>query len=125
MAHFAQLINGIVQKVIVICDNDAQDTAPSNSEPMGQAFIRDKLKLPGEWKQTSYNGSFRKNYAGIGYSYDPDRDAFIPPKPYDSWILNEETCWWEAPIPRPEGCNSCAWNEETQSWEPANLEEEA
>jgi len=122
MAHFAQIEDGIVQQVIVLRDNDAQDPAPSNSEPMGQAFIRDKLKLPGDWKQTSYNRNFRKNYAGIGYTYDPDRDAFIPPRPYASWILNEDTCLWDPPIPYPEDDGMHTWNEDTQSWDPVEAD---
>jgi hypothetical protein len=72
-------------------------------------------------KRTSYNGNYRKNYAGIGYRYDENLDAFIPPKPYDSWILNEDSCLWEAPEVYPEGPGVYSWNEETLSW---NLEEE-
>lgn len=85
------------------------------------------------YRQTSYNTyggvhytdgepsddqtkAFRKNYAGIGYSYDPDRDAFIPPKPFESWTLNEETCLWDAPTPYPEDGNAYTWDEETTSW---------
>jgi hypothetical protein len=122
MAHFAHIENGIVQQVIAIRDNDAQDPAPFYSEPMGQAFIRDKLKLAGEWRQTSYNGTFRKNYAGLGYRYDEVLDAFIPPKPYPSWVVNEETCLWEAPVPYPEGGEPYNWNEEEQRWDLLNNE---
>ena len=65
--------------------------------------------------------AFRKNYAGIGYTYDPERDTFIPPKPYDSWILNEETCWWESPVPYPENSEGTyQWNESAQSWDQAS-----
>ena len=77
-------------------------------------------------KRTSYNthggvhalggAPFRKNYAGVGFTYDKDRDAFIPPKPYDSWVLNEETCLWEAPVPYPDDGNDYTWDEETTNW---------
>jgi hypothetical protein len=117
MAHFAQINqSNIVLQVIVISDDDAPDPAPYHSEPYGQAFIHHILKLPGTWKQTSYNGSFRKNYAGIGYTYDEVRDAFIPPKPYNSWILNEDTCLWEPPLPYPSDGNLYDWDEEEQMW---------
>ena len=116
MAYFAQLENNIVQQVISISNNDAPDPAPTNSEPLGQAFIANVLKLGGTWKQTSYNGTFRKHYAGIGYTYDDVLDAFIPPKPYPSWLLNTETCNWEAPVPYPNDGKSYYWDEETQQW---------
>ena len=67
-------------------------------------------------KRTSYNNNIRKNFAGIGYTYDPDRDAFIPPKPYDSWVLDEETCRWEAPVPYPDDGVMYRWDEETTDW---------
>lgn len=116
MAYFAQLENNIVQQVISISNNDAPDPAPSNSEPLGQAFIANVLGLSGTWKQTSYNGTFRKHYAGIGYTYDDVLDAFIPPKPYPSWLLNTETCNWEAPVPYPNDGKMYYWDEETQQW---------
>ena len=116
MAYFAQLENNIVQQVISISNFDAPDPAPTNSEPLGQSFIANVLKLGGTWKQTSYNGTFRKHYAGIGYTYDDVLDAFIPPKPYPSWLLNTETCNWEAPIPYPNDGKSYYWDEETQQW---------
>lgn len=82
MAHFAQIDEtGIVTEVIVISNADAPDPAPTTSEPLGQAFIRDILGLPGEWKQTSYSGSFRGEYAGIGWRYDAETDKFIAPPP--------------------------------------------
>jgi hypothetical protein len=68
-------------------------------------------------KRTSYNNNYRKNYAGIGYTYDEERDAFIPPKPFNSWILNEETCLWEAPVAYPDDDKSYIWNEDTVSWD--------
>jgi hypothetical protein len=67
-------------------------------------------------KRTSYNGNIRKNYAGIGCTYDEDRDAFIPPKPFESWVLNEDTCLWENPVAYPEDSNIYFWDEETVSW---------
>jgi hypothetical protein len=111
MAHFAKVNNGIVEKVIV-------------AEP---EFFENFIDTsPGEWIQTSYNTHggqhllggtpLRKNYAGIGFSYDPVRDAFIPPKPFASWLLNEETCLWESPIPLPEDGKSYTWDEPTTSW---------
>ena len=75
--------------------------------------------LGGTWENTSYNGNIRKNDAGIGYSYDSERDAFIPPKPFDSWTLNEETCRWEAPVPYPTDGKVYSWNEDITNWEEA------
>jgi hypothetical protein len=128
MAYFAEIDeNGIVLRVVVI-DNE--------QEHRGQDFLSDDLNLGGIWLQTSYNThggtyydpgtnepsldqskSYRKNYAGVGFVYDPIRDAFIPPKPFDSWILNEETCWWEPPIPMPKTGGPWQWNEELEDWE--------
>jgi hypothetical protein len=101
MSHFAKINNNIVTEVIVA----EQDFI--NSGAVGDSFL---------WVQTSYNGNFRKNYAGIGYSYDRVRDAFIPPKPYTSWILNEDTCLWDAPVAMPDDEQRYMWNEDTQSW---------
>ena len=122
MASFAQLNHkNIVEKVIKVSDNDAPN------EAAGIEFCK-KLFGPNEtWKQTSYNTKggihldggtpFRKNYAGIGYKYDEDKDAFIPPCKYASWILNSETCLWEAPVAKPDDGNKYEWNEETTSWD--------
>jgi hypothetical protein len=113
MAHFAHIEDGVVTTVIVVSDLDALDPFPE-SEPLGQAFIA-SLGLDGMWKQTSYHGNFRGNYAGIGYTFDEQRDAFIPPKPYSSWTLNESTCLWEPPVPYPtEGEHM--WDEDSQTW---------
>lgn len=110
MSHFAKVCDGIVTKVIV-----------AESE-FFQTFVDSS---PGEWIQTSYNTHggqhpeglpLRKNYAGIGYSYDYVRDAFIPPKPYASWLLNEETCLWDAPIAYPTDGKIYRWDENTQQW---------
>lgn len=111
MAHFAKVENGIVITVLVI----EQDVIDSG-------VVGD----PSAWIQTSYNTRggihinggvpLRKNYAGIGYSYDAQRDAFIPPKPFESWLLDEETCQWDSPIPYPQDGKSYDWDEPTQSW---------
>ena len=111
MAHFAKVKDGIVIQVIVA----------------EQEFVDNYIdNIPCEWVQTSYNTKggvhllggtpLRKNYAGKGYTYDKKRDAFIPPKPYPSWTLNEDTCLWEPPVPHPEG-KARQWNEENQSWD--------
>lgn len=119
MAYFAQLnSDNVVQQVISI--NNAvvnePDYAFPQTEPVGQVFIDQTLKIPGIWKQTSFNKSFRKNYAGIGYTYDPARDAFIPPKPFPSWVLNEETCLWESPTPYPQDGKAYIWEEGSKTW---------
>ena len=115
MAHFAQLDeNNIVTQVIVINNEDCLDKDGNEYEVIGAAFCA-KL-LGGDWKQTSYNGNLRKNYAGIGFAYDNIRDAFIAPQPYASWILDEETCQWNAPVPYPEDGKLYDWNEATVSW---------
>jgi hypothetical protein len=110
MGHFAKVNNGIVEQVIV-------------AEPeFFQTFVDSS---PGEWIQTSYNTHggqhpegrpLRKNYAGIGFTYDRTRDAFIPPKPYASWTLNETTCLWDSPVPYPTDGKRYIWNEVTTSW---------
>ena len=112
MAHFAKVKNGIVTKVLV-AEQDFIDSYIDHE--------------PGKWIQTSYNTyggehklggtPLRKNYAGIGFSYDSTRDAFIPPQPYPSWTLNEDTCLWECPVARPDDGNKYNWNEETQAWD--------
>ena len=111
MAHFAKLgVGNIVEQVIVVSNDIA------TNEQAGVDFINKLYNTRDVWKQTSYNGNIRKNYAGIGYTYDQTRDAFIPPKPYNSWILNEDTCLWEAPVAYPTDGKYYIWNEETQSW---------
>lgn len=115
MAHFAKLgLNGKVISVSSINDAVLEDSSGTKHESLGVDFLTN-LTGWAEWKQTFKDGT-RKNYAGIGYTYDEDRDAFIPEKPFASWILNEETCGWEAPVERPSGKYN--WNEETQSWDP-------
>ena len=121
MAHYAKVADGIVQQVIV-AEPEFFDTFVDSS--------------PGQWIQTSYNTrggvhydpntnepsadqskALRKNYAGIGYSYDAQRDAFIPPKPYASWVLDEQTCLWNAPVPYPTDGGRYTWNEANQTWD--------
>jgi len=126
MSHFAKVQDGVVTQVIV-AEPDFFDTFVDSS--------------PGKWIKTSYNirggvyydpatnepaadqsvinddeARLRKNYAGVGFTYDRERDAFIPPKPYDSWILNEDTCLWEAPVPYPTDGNNYEWDEQTTDW---------
>jgi len=119
MAHYAKVLNGIVEKVVV-------------AEP--SFFDKFIDTTPGQWIQTSFNTRggihydpitgqpddgipLRKNYAGTGFTYDKSRDAFIPPQPYPSWTLNEETCLWDSPVPYPEDGEMYTWNEQTQTWE--------
>ena len=115
MAHFAQLDeNNVVLQVIVVNNSDCLDGNGNESEDVGVAFCQSLLG--GNWKQTSYNGTIRKNYAGIGYQYDSTRDAFISPKPYASWLLTESTCQWDAPVPCPTDDKMYRWDEATTSW---------
>jgi len=118
MAHFAQLDeNNVVLQVIVVDNKDTADANGVEKEHIGAAFC-EKL-LGGTWKQTSYNGSIRKNYAGIGYTYHADIDAFVAPKPYTSWVLNEEDGVYEAPTPMPTDAEEgeyYSWDEETTTW---------
>lgn len=107
MSHFAKIDkNNIVTEVIVA----EQDFI--NSGLVGDSFL---------WVQTSYNGNFRKNYAAIGFTYDKTRDAFIPPKQYESWLLNETTCQWEAPVAYPDDGNMYEWNESDQQWDEVEM----
>lgn len=121
MAHFAQLDeNNVVIQVIVVADKDTMDENGNEVEAIGVAFC--ERLLGGTWKKTSYNGNIRKNYAGIGYTYNADIDAFVGPQAYPSWVLNEETARWEAPVPMPtEGI--WTWDEDTVSWKEVIAEE--
>jgi hypothetical protein len=113
MAHFAKIENGIVTQVIVVGNEDTSDAHGTEKEYIGAAFC--ERLFGGDWKQTSYNGRIRKNYAGIGFTYDEGRNAFIPPQPFPSWTLVEDTCQWAAPVAMPtDGFYS--WDETTQSW---------
>jgi hypothetical protein len=134
MAHFAKLGTGnIVEKVLVV-SNDVATT-----EQVGEDFLNNILKTKDVWKQTSYNTfggkywsvndsgerveaedqskAFRKNYATVGGTYDQSRDAFIPPKPYPSWTLNETTCLWDSPVVKPNDGQNYEWNEDNQTWD--------
>jgi len=129
MAHFAKLGTGNIIEKVEVVSNDVATT-----EQAGVEFLQNLYKDRAVWKQTSYNTRggehlldgtpFRKNYAGVGWKYDQTRDAFIPPKPFNSWTLNETTCLWEAPIARPEltqeqidNNNYYTWNEKNQTWD--------
>lgn len=114
MAHFAKLdSNNVVTEVIVVHNNELLDNGVE-SEAKGIAFCQSLFG--GNWKQTSYNATMRKHFAGIGFTYDQGLDAFIPPKPYNSWVLNTTTCVWEAPIPMPTDGKVYSWDEATTSW---------
>ena len=119
MAHFAKLGTGNIVERVEVVSNDIATT-----EQAGVDFINKLYNTRDVWKQTSYNNNIRKNYAGIGFKYDQTRDAFIPPKPFNSWILNEDTCLWEAPVAKPtltqeqiDNNNYYNWNETIKNWE--------
>ena len=116
MAHFALIKDKIVQKVIVVGNADLTDSEGNEQEHLGVEFIHSTLGPDDTWIQTSYNNNIRKNYAGVGFTYDSTRDAFIEPQPYTSWVLNESTCRWEAPTPYPDDDNVYKWDESTTSW---------
>jgi len=122
MAHFAKLGTGNIVTAVHVVSNDVATT-----EQAGVDFLNNLYKTRDVWKQTSYNTKggvhllggtpFRKNYAGVGYTYNQTKDAFIPPKPFDSWTLNEETCVWDPPVVRPDDGQRYSWNETTQQWD--------
>ena len=114
MAHFAQIENNIVTKVIVVDNKDTANEEGVEIEQIGIDFCSNLLG--GTWKQTSYHARIRKNYAGIGYKYDATLDAFIPPQPFASWTLNNETAQWEAPVAMPTDGKQYTWDETTTSW---------
>jgi hypothetical protein len=117
MAHFAKLDqNNIVLEVNVVDNEHLLDANNIEREELGIAFLVQWSGGYPYWKQTSYNGNIRKNYAGIGFTYDAGRDAFIPPKPYASWLLNEDTCLWGPPVPYPIDGKYYSWDEATTSW---------
>jgi len=118
MAHFARLnSSNIVTEVVVVANPVLLNEDGNESEALGIEFLRAHYNDPNAiFVQTSYNGNIRKNYAGAGYRYDPVRDAFIPPKPYSSWVINMDTCKWEAPVPYPDDGKIYDWSEDTLSW---------
>jgi hypothetical protein len=131
MASFAKIENNIVITVVSVVNEVLKDSNGVEQENIGIEFLKTLYNEPNAiWKQTSYNTNggvhllggtpFRKNHAGIGYIYDSQRDAFIPQKPYNSWILNEQTCLWDAPVARPQDGNIYTWNEEILNWELIN-----
>lgn len=123
MAHFAEIgLNNVVNRVIVVHNNELLDENGNEVEQKGIDFC--KSLFGGTWVQTSYNGNFRGCFAGKGYTYDSGRDAFIPPKPYASWVINETTCLWEAPVAMPDLTQAqidagsyYTWDESTTSWD--------
>ncbi len=119
MAHFAEIDgNGVVQRVIVVGNKDTSDANGVEKESIGQAFC--ERLFGGNWVQTSYNGNFRKRYAGIGYKYDAALDAFIAPQPYPSWTLDANADW-QAPVPMPTDGKMYAWDEAAQAWVEAQM----
>lgn len=117
MAHFAKLDeNNVVLEVDVVDNSDIQNLPFPESESAGIAFLTQWSGGYTNWKQTSYNRNFRKNYAGIGFTYDAILDAFIPPKPFPSWLLNTTLCVWEAPVSYPTDGKMYHWDEETKIW---------
>jgi hypothetical protein len=127
MASFAKIgLNGKVIEILSLHNEVLKDADGIEQEAIGIDFLT-KLTGWAIWKQTSYNTHegihkfggtpFRKNHAGIGYIYDEDRDAFIPKKPFNSWVLNETTCSWEAPVSKPQDDNIYSWNESTLTWD--------
>ena len=122
MAHFAKLGTGNIITTVEVVHNDVAIT-----EQAGIDFLNNLYNTRDVWKQTSYNTiggvhqlgdtPFRKNHAGIGHTYDEDKDAFIPPKPYTSWTLNETTCLWDPPVVEPNDEQMYIWNEDNQSWD--------
>jgi hypothetical protein len=117
MAHFAKIgLNNKVIEVLSVNNEVLLDSNGVEQETNGIDFLT-KLTGWAIWKQTSYNGNFRKNHAGIGMTYDEDKDAFISPKPFNSWILNEDTCLWESPVAYPTDGQRYNWNEENQTWD--------
>jgi len=130
MASFAKIgLNGRVIAVVSVVNDVIKDSSGIEREELGIQFLNELYGWP-IWKQTSYNTNggihnnggtpFRKNHAGIGMTYDEDRDAFIAPKPFNSWILNESTCLWEAPVAYPTDGQRYQWNEQIQNWEVIN-----
>ena len=119
MAHFAEIdsnLDNVVIRVLVIGNDDILDENGEENEAIGIAYCKSLFGEETEWVQTSYNNNFRKNYAGAGWMYDEGRDAFIPPQPYPSWTLNEETCHYNPPSWPANDTEQWIWDEATVSW---------
>ena len=114
MASFVKLENGVVVQGIVVSNQDTADEHGVEKEDIGIAFCSNLLG--GTWKQTSYNARIRKNYAGIGYTYDETLDAFVPPKPFASWLLDTDKAEWKAPVNMPSDDKRYTWDEDTLAW---------
>ena len=115
MAHFAEIgQNNVVLRVIVVDNRDTSTPDGIEVESIGVAFCQ--RLFGGNWVKTSYNGNIRKNYAGIGYTYNAGLDAFVPPKTFASWVLNDTTAQWESPTPMPTDGKRYGWDEDTTSW---------
>ena len=115
MAHFAEIdSNNVVLRVVVVDNRDTSTPDGTEVESIGVAFCQ--RLFGGNWVKTSYNGNVRKNYAGIGYTYNAGLDAFVPPKPFNSWVLNNDTALWDAPTPMPTDDKKYSWDEATTSW---------
>ena len=122
MAHFAHVIDGHVVKVHVVANEVITDDEGVEQESLGQEFLSNLWGYdPAELVQCSYNGNMRNLYPAPGYSYDETRDAFIPPQPYPSWVLDEATCWWVAPVPMPTDGAMYTWDEQAGDWVPADV----
>ena len=119
MAHFAEIdsnLDNVVLRVLVIGNDDILDENGEESEALGITYCKSLFGEETEWVQTSYNQNFRKNYAGANWFYDEGRDAFIPPQPFASWSLNEETCHYNPPVEPPNNTEQWMWDEATISW---------
>lgn len=128
MAHFAEINHeNQVLRVVVVGNDDCKDQYGQESEEVGIAFCKSLFGDYTNWRQASYSGSLRKNYPSVGYTYDDMRNAFIPPKPYESWRLNEATCMWESPVPMPEQDPENPaiynWDEQNQEWKRVEIGE--
>lgn len=117
MSHYAEIgLNNLIIRVVVVANAELLDENGLEQEQRGADFCRNLFG--GTWVQTSYNASFRKNFASAGFTYDSQRDAFIPPKPYASWLLDENTCTWVAPFAMPDDGQEYLWDEGSGDWEP-------
>ena len=116
MAHFAKIGTGNIVVGVEVVNNDVNMKDGKEDEVTGIAFLQNLYGNRDTYIQTSYNGTFRKNYAGVGDKYDQSKDAFIPKQPFSSWLLNEDTCKWQAPVDMPEDDKRYAWDEDTTAW---------